>query len=140
MIIPGPIVNESDENPSKKMKTNSTTNEKVPEVLPPAYICLAQLVWYVPQTDIVILLKYNSLLCTTMSKTILKALECNTITLKMFTKDLLITEKNLLISAFPFSTLHTPSGITENNSPLRKVRSWAPSRIYIYIYKFIYKE
>ncbi|GFU91532.1 DEK_C domain-containing protein [Trichonephila clavipes] len=32
MIIPGPIVNESDENPSKKMKTNSTTNEKVPEV------------------------------------------------------------------------------------------------------------
>ncbi|GFY63691.1 protein DEK [Trichonephila inaurata madagascariensis] len=32
IIIPGPIVNESDENPSKKMKTNSTTNEKIPEI------------------------------------------------------------------------------------------------------------
>ncbi|GFR02373.1 protein DEK [Trichonephila clavata] len=31
IIIPGPIVNESDENPSKKMKINSTTNEKVSE-------------------------------------------------------------------------------------------------------------
>ncbi|GFW41279.1 hypothetical protein TNCV_1002721 [Trichonephila clavipes] len=69
-------------------------------------ISLAQPMQYVPQTYVSVLLKYDSFLCAVISKTILKALECNKMTLTVFVKDLLISEKNVLICAFSLLPLH----------------------------------